>query len=156
MSYHTSYQLVRQPLSRFESHDFKPDRMAVITTLHRIASVALQRIMLMMNNTELCKIKRLDNVDQVLLFLSGQHDDNGLSGDRGDFYKRKLADQIHTTFAVEGVTHKNVQSIVEAAIVLERETRNVLGQSAKSRALAPTVDIDETILNILSRISDVF
>lgn len=143
-------------MSRFESFDFTPDRMSVITTLHRIASVAIQRIMLMMNNTEMCRIRRLENIDQALMFLSGQHDDNGLSGDRGDFYKRKLADQIHVQFAVEGVNHNNVLSIVEAAIVLERETRKALGQSAKSRAMAPSVDIDDTILNILSRIADVF
>lgn len=112
--------------------------------------------MLMMNNTEMCKIRRLENIDQALVFLAGKHDDEGLSGDRGDFYRRKLADQMHVMFAVEGVTHTNVQSVVEAAIVLERETRKVLADCAKSREEAPHVEIDETILDILARLADIF
>lgn len=130
--------------------------MSVITTLHRIASVAIERIMLMMNNTEMCKIRRLENIDQAVLFLTGKHDDEGKSGDRGDFYRRKLADQMHVTFAVEGVTHNNVLSVVEAARILEFETRKALGESAKTRDVAPNVEIDETILNILARLADVF
>ncbi|XP_060584549.1 uncharacterized protein LOC132740623 [Ruditapes philippinarum] len=156
MSYHTSYQLVRKPLSDSRSFDFNPDRMAVITTLHRIASVAIERVMLMMNNTEMCKIRRLDNIEQALIFLAGNHDDEGMSGDRGDFYRRKLADQMHVAFAVEGVTHYNVFSVVKAAIVLEQETRKALAESAKSRDVAPYVEIDETILDILARLADIF
>ena len=109
-----------------------------------------------MNNTEMCRIRRLENIDQALVFLAGNHDDEGKSGDRGDFYRRKLADQMHVTFAVEGVSHNNVQSVVEAAIVLERETRKALADSAKSREVAPSVDIDETILDILARLADIF
>ena len=104
----------------------------------------------------MCKIRRLQNINEALLFLSGKHDDVGLSGDRGDFYKRQLADQIHVTFGVEGVTHDNVVSVVEAAITLEKETRQALRNSAQSRYSAPVVDIDENILNILARIADVF
>lgn len=156
MSYQANYTLVRAPETRTESFEFKPDRMAVINTLNRIAQVAQERIMLMMNNTEMCKVRRMRNMADVLTFLNGQHDDQGMSGDRGDFYRRKLADQLHVTFAVEGVTHNNVVSVVEAAIILERETRRVLASSAQGRDIAPTVNIDDTILNILARIADLF
>ncbi|XP_052777164.1 uncharacterized protein LOC128214638 [Mya arenaria] len=156
MSYEMAYTLVRKPESRFRSFDFKQDRMSIITALNRIASVAMERIMLMLNNTELCTIRRLSNIREALMFLQGKFDDPKLPGDTGEFYRRKLADQIHVTFAVEGVTHDNVLSVVEAAIVLERETRRTLSTSAYSRETAPPVDIDETILNILTRIADVF
>lgn len=155
MSYHTSYQLVRQPESRFRSFDFKPDRMAVVTALNRIATVAIERIMLMMNNTQLCPLRRLSTIQEALFFLQGKYE-SSLPGDTGDFFRRKLADQLHVTFAVDGVTHDNILSIVEAAIILEQETRRVLASSAKSRDVAPKVDIDETIINILARIADVF
>lgn len=156
MSFHTNIQSNYQPHSYIYSSDFKPDRMAVISTLHRIASVAIERILLMMNNTEMCRIRRLRSIQEVLLFLNGNHADAGLPGDRGDFYRRKLADQMHVTFAIEGVTHNNVMAVVETAIVLENETRKVLEKNAKDRHVAPNVEIDETILNILSRISDIF
>ncbi|KAH3779489.1 uncharacterized protein LOC127842911 [Dreissena polymorpha] len=156
MSYHVNYQLVKQPESRFRSFDFKPDRMSVVTALNRIASVAQERILLMLNNTGMCAIRRLANIREALMYLEGKFDDPKLPGDTGEFYRRKLADQLHVTFAVEGVTHTNILSVVEAAIILERETRRALADSAKSRFVAPSVEIDETILEILARIADVF
>ena len=156
MSYHTGTELVRPPVSRFTSFDYKPDRMAVITSFNRIARVAMERVMLMLNNTEMCKKRRLTNIQDALVFLTGQHDDVGLCGDRGDFYRRQLADQIHVTFAIEGVCNNNVVPMVEAAILLEKQTQAILSNSANGRYEAPMINIDEDILNILARIADVF
>ena len=103
MSYHTSYKLVSKPESRFQSFDFTPDRMAVITALNRIATVAIERIMLMMNNSELVPIRRLSNIQEALMFLQGKYDSER-PGDTGDFFRRKLADQLHVTFAVDDNT----------------------------------------------------
>ena len=156
MSYHVKYDLIRSFPPPGVVPDMKPDRMAVITQLNRIALVACERIMLLLNNSEMTKKRRMESMSDVLTYLKGEHDDVGLCGDRGDFYRRKLAEQVHLSFAVEGVTHNNIMSVVEAAICLERETRQALQCSAISRASAPHVSIDETILNILSRIADVF
>ena len=156
MSYHPKYELLRSFPPVGPVPEMRADRMAVITQLNRIALVACERIMLMLNNAEMTKKRRMASMEDVLTYLKGEHDDVGLCGDRGDFYKRKLAEQLHLNFAVEGVTHNNIMSVVEAAIVLERETRQALQGSAISRVRAPHVSIDDTILNILSRIADVF
>ena len=111
--------------------------------------------MLMMNNTRLVKERRLTNMEQVLTYLTGMHDDVGLSGDRGDFYRRKLAEQIFTSFAVDGVDHNNVVVLVEAAIALESQTRKILEGSAMTRNSAPAINIDEQVLNVLSRIAEI-
>ena len=156
MSYRTKYDLLRSYPPMGPVPEMRTDRMAVITQLNRIATVACERIMLMMNNAEMTKKRRMTTMEDVLTYLNGERDDVGLCGDRGDFYRRKLAEQLHLSFAVEGVTYANIMSIVEAAIVLEQETRQALQGSAISRTRAPHVSIDETILNILSRIADVF
>lgn len=156
MSYHAKYDLIRSHPPPGPVPEMKPDRMAVITQLNRIALVACERIMLLLNNSEMTKKRRMESMADVLKYLKGEHDDVGLCGDRGDFYRRKLAEQIHLSFAVEGVTHNNIMSVVESAIVLERETRQALQCSALSRTRAPHVSIDETILNILCRMADVF
>lgn len=118
--------------------------------------VACERIILMMNNTGLVKERRLSSMNQVLTYLIGRHDDIGLSGDRGDLYRRKLAEQIFLAFAINGVDHNNVVVIVESAIQLEQETRRILMGSANTRFSAPGVRIDEQVLNILARIAEIF
>lgn len=118
--------------------------------------VACERIILMMNNTGLVKERRLSSMNQVLTYLIGRHDDVGLSGDRGDLYRRKLAEQIFLAFAINGVDHNNVVVIVESAIQLEQETRRILMGSANTRFSAPGVRIDEQVLNILARIAEIF
>ena len=100
-----------------------------------------------MNETLLVKERRLSSMDQVLKYLNGMHEDIGMSGDRGDFYKRKLAEQIFLKFGISGVNHTNVMVIVEAAIQM--------GQGGLSRD-APRIDIDETVLDILARLADMF
>ncbi|KAK3595290.1 hypothetical protein CHS0354_010900 [Potamilus streckersoni] len=156
MAQHVGYDLVRttEPMPR--QTRFKRDRMAPITTLNRIATVACERIVLMLNNTEIVKELRLKSMNDVLKYLNGQHDDLGLSGDRGDFYRRKLAEQMYLNFSIQGVDHTNVMSVVEAAILLERETRKTFGSSTQNRDWAPSVEIDETILDILTRIAGIF
>lgn len=108
-----------------------------------------------MNETLLVKERRLSSMDQVLKYLNGMHEDIGMSGDRGDFYKRKLAEQIFLKFGISGVNHTNVMVIVEAAIQLEQTTRQLMGQGGLSRD-APRIDIDETVLDILARLADMF
>ncbi|KAL3869814.1 hypothetical protein ACJMK2_042448 [Sinanodonta woodiana] len=156
MAQHVGYDLIRttEPMPR--QTRFKRDRMAPITTLNRIATVASERIILMLNNTEMVKDVRLKSMNDVLRYLNGQHDDVGLSGDRGDFYRRKLAEQMYLNFSIQGVDHTNVVSVVEAVIMLERETRNTFANSKQSRDWAPSVQIDETILDILTRIAGIF
>ncbi|XP_022318096.1 uncharacterized protein LOC111121221 [Crassostrea virginica] len=151
-----AYDLIRPAVSLYRETTPKIDMMAPVTTMNRIAQVACERIILMMNNTELVKERRLSSMDQVLSYLTGKHDDVGLSGDRGDLYRRKLAEQIFLAFAVDGIDHNNVTVIVESAILLERETRRILMGSANSRFSAPGVNIDEQVLNILARIAEIF
>jgi hypothetical protein len=49
-----------------------------------------------------------------------------MSGDRGDFYRRKLAEQIFLNFGISGVNHTNVMVLVESAINLEKTTHAVI------------------------------
>lgn len=92
---------------------------------------------------------------QVLTYLHGMHDDVGMSGDRGDFYRRKLAEQIFLKFGISGVNHTNVLALVEAAINLEKGTRQLMSEGGLTRD-APHIDIDETILDILARLADLY
>ena len=110
--------------------------------------------MLLMNNTQMVKNRRMTCMDDVMLFLSGNHDDVGLSGDRGDFYRRKMAEEIYTAFAVHGVTHGNVMTVIMGAIDLERETRMIIEEGGCDRSKAPPVNIDNTVLDILARIAN--
>ncbi|XP_048255897.1 uncharacterized protein LOC125382067 [Haliotis rufescens] len=131
-----------------------PDRMYPVSTLHRIALVSCERILLLMNNTRMLRHTRLSTMDDVLLYLNGMHDDVGLSGDRGDFYRRKLAEELYTTFSVHGVDYTNIDAVVAGAIDLERQTRFILAESGRRRDRAPPVHYDEQVLDILARIAD--
>ncbi|XP_060082687.1 uncharacterized protein LOC132561978 [Ylistrum balloti] len=155
MSYGVGYQLDRAPLG---THKTGPplDSMAPVRTMNRIAQVAIERIILMMNNTKLIKERRISTIQQVQTYLRGNHDDIGMSGDRGDFYRRKLAEQIYVNFNVSGVTHSNIEVIVETAIQLEKRTQALLAGCAFNTNAAPSVQIEDPILDILSKIADVF
>jgi hypothetical protein len=61
------------------------------------------------------------------------HEDVGMSGDRGDFYRRKLAEQIFLNFGISGVNHTNVMVLVESAINLEKTTRRLMSEGALTR-----------------------
>lgn len=110
----------------------------------------------MMNNTKLIKERRLSSIEQVQTYLRGNHDDVGMCGDRGDFYRRQLAEQIYLNFNVRGVSHSNIEAIVDTAIQLERRTRALLSGSAFNTQAAPSIQVDDPILDILSKIADVF
>lgn len=155
MSYGVGYQLDRAPRS---THQVGPplDSMAPVRTMNRIAQVAIERIILMMNNTKLIKERRLSSIEQVQTYLRGNHDDVGMCGDRGDFYRRQLAEQIYLNFNVRGVSHSNIEAIVDTAIQLERRTRAILSGSAFNTQAAPSIQVDDPILDILSKIADVF
>lgn len=90
------------------------------------------------------------------MYLQGNHADVGLSGDRGDLYRRKLAEQMYLNFRIQGVDHNNVMVVVAAALGLEKQTRGILSDGASNRDLAPPILIDDQVLNILARIADVF
>lgn len=128
----------------------------VATFLIAWLQVALEKIMLMMNNTNLIKERRITNMAQVQTYLRGCHDDVGMPGDRGDFYRRKLAEQIYIHFNVEGVTHTNIEVVVDTAIQLEKRTRQILSGCAFNTQSAPSIQLDDPILDILSKIADVF
>ena len=110
---------------------------------------------MLMNQTLLVKEHRLSSMHQVLKYLNGLHDDDGMSGDRGDFYRRKLAEQIFLKFGISGVNHTNVMVLVESVINLEKSTRNLMSEGGMTRD-APSIEIDETVLDILSRMADMF
>lgn len=133
--------------------------MGYLTSINGVClhfQVACQRILLMMNNTELLSIPRLSSIDEALMYLQGLHADVGLSGDRGDLYRRKLAEQMYLNFRIQGVNHNNVVQIVAAALDLEKQTRRILSDAASNRDVAPPILLDDQILNILAKIADVF
>ncbi|KAK6181470.1 hypothetical protein SNE40_009314 [Patella caerulea] len=131
------------------------DRMFPVSTLNRIAIVACERIMLMMNNTGMLLQPKIQNMQQVLAYLSGQHIDVGCCGDRGDFFRRKLAEELYLTYSVHGVTHNNIFEVVSGAILLEADTRLILSESTLRRDVAPPVKIDPQVLDILARIAGI-
>lgn len=156
MSYDINYQLVRPAGSNAGSQQTEHlmDRMTCVSTLNRIANVACEKIMLLMNNTRLLKHPRLSTMDEVLMYLHGEHDDLGLPGDRGDLWRRKLAEQVYLHYAVHGVDHTNVIQIVDAAILLRKTTSRILAENPNRQEAPPYVDISDTMLDILGRIAD--
>lgn len=133
----------------------KPDLAAPVSQLNRIALVAMERFILMMNNTLLLtKHHRLANIYEVVDYLLGNHDDVHCNGDRGDFYRRKLAEQIYLNFGVHNITHDNVFNLVRDTIQLESDTRFALAECGYSRNAAPPIEIDSQVLDVIARIAD--
>ncbi|KAK7100637.1 uncharacterized protein [Littorina saxatilis] len=133
----------------------KPDRAAPVSQLNRIALVASERFILMMNNTQLLtRNHRLASINEVVDYLLGNHDDFGMSGDRGDFYRRKLAEQIYTNFGIHNITHTNIMNLVYDTIKLEESTRLALAQCGIERTWAPPIQVDPQVLDVLARIAD--
>lgn len=123
---------------------------------HRfLFQLACERFLVLMNNTLLIKEHRLSSMNQLLKYLHGMHLDVGMSGDRGDFYRRKLAEQIFLNFGISGVNHTNVMALVESAINLEKTTQRLMSEGALTRD-APGVGIGETILDIVARLADMY
>lgn len=92
---------------------------------------------------------------QVVDYLLGNHDDIGCNGDRGDFYRRKLAEQIYVNFRVHYITHMNVLDLVYSIIKLEHDTRLALEKYGANRCSAPFIHIDSQVLDVLARIADI-
>eukprot|EP00745_Piridium_sociabile_P043111 TRINITY_DN87568_c0_g2_i1.p1 TRINITY_DN87568_c0_g2~~TRINITY_DN87568_c0_g2_i1.p1 ORF type:complete len:154 (-),score=37.75 TRINITY_DN87568_c0_g2_i1:77-538(-) len=146
------YDLLRESTPKY----YQPsvDRAAPVSLLNRIAIVAIERFILMMNNTLLLtRHHRLANIYQVVDYLLGNHDDC-VVGDRGDFYRRKLAEQIYLNFGVHYVTHQNVLNLVRDTIQLEADTRHVLSRCGVQRSTAPPIPVDDQVLDVLARIAD--
>lgn len=129
-----------------------PDTMSVITAFNRIAVTASERITLSMNQTEMYEHK-LSDIRTVLSLLKGDIEANQ-PGDTGDYFRRELANQLHLTYAIDGITHNNILPVVDSAIILEEATRRELNKSTQ-RTTAPSIEIDDTILDILTRIAGV-
>ncbi|GAB1602732.1 hypothetical protein Ahia01_000553200, partial [Argonauta hians] len=124
--------------------------MTRAAVLNRIATIAIQRLILMMNDTNmLIPPNSVKTVNDVIYYLKGKHIDIGLSGDRGDFYRRKLAEIIYLNFAIQGVDHINVLSIVNAAVHLEKVSRMIL----LGRMREQDIDISDRMFSVLSKIS---
>uniref|UniRef100_A0A0L8IBD5 Uncharacterized protein n=1 Tax=Octopus bimaculoides TaxID=37653 RepID=A0A0L8IBD5_OCTBM len=124
--------------------------MTRAAVLNRIATRVIQRLILMMNETHmLIPPNSVKNIHDVLLYLSGGHEDVGMSGDRGDFYRRKLAEQIYLNFAIQGIDHYNVIAVIKAAIDLEEISKLVMFGELSEENIA----IDDRMFSILARIS---
>nr|KAG5701175.1 hypothetical protein BaRGS_023284 [Batillaria attramentaria] len=152
----TGYELLRASTPRtFKYYEAKPDRAAPLSILNRIALVACERFILLMNNTVLLtKHHRLANMQQVVDYLLGNHDDIGCNGDRGDFYRRKLAEQIYINFGIHNITHQNVLNLVRDTLQLEEDTRQALAIYGSERSAAPYIRVDDQVLDVLARIAD--
>lgn len=126
--------------------------MSRVAVLNRIATRAIQQIILMMNNTRLLnKPNAVVYIDDVFVYLTGNHHDVGLSGDRGDFYRRKLAEQIFLNCAIQGIDHCNVVTVVRAAADLENASRLALAGELPH----DSVEIDYVMLDILRKIAGI-
>ncbi|KAK0062909.1 hypothetical protein Bpfe_007629 [Biomphalaria pfeifferi] len=156
-SMNIGYELLRNSTpQQKECLDFVPDRMMPVSTMHRMALKAQENIILMMNNTHmLTRHHRLASMNDVLIYLTGNHEDQGLPGDRGDFYRRKLAEQIYLHYAVQNIDHTNVLILVEGLIRLEKDCRQVLAALACHRAEAPPINVDGQILDVIGRLAEV-
>lgn len=87
-------------------------------------------------------------------YLLGNHVDINCNGDRGDFYRRKLAEQLYVNFGIHYITHDNVFTLVTEAIQLEVDTRHALASCGSMRKTAPPIYVDPQVLDILARIAD--
>lgn len=124
--------------------------MTRAAVLNRIATRVIQRLILMMNDTHmLIPPNSVKTIHDVLLYLSGGHEDVCMPGDRGDFYRRKLAEQIYLNFAIQGIDHYNVITIIKAAIHLEEDSKSVMFGELPDDYIA----IDDRMFSILARIS---
>ncbi|CAL1529839.1 unnamed protein product [Lymnaea stagnalis] len=139
-----------------ECLDFTPDRMMPVSTMHRMALKAQENIILLMNNTRmLTRHHRLASMNDVLVYLTGNHEDQGMPGDRGDFYRRKLAEQLYLHYAIQNIDHTNVLTLVEGLLRLEQDCRKILSSLACHRSEAPPINVDGQILNVIARLANI-
>ncbi|CAG5130688.1 unnamed protein product [Candidula unifasciata] len=159
-SMNIGYELLRNSSNQkpqAPSLNFTPDRMMPVSTMHRMALKASEKIMLLMNNTQLLtRHHRLANMNDVLVYLTGNHEDQGMPGDRGDFYRRKLAEQLYLHYAIQNIDHTNVLIFVEGLVRLEHDCRHILSQLGCRRSEAPPVNIDGQTLDIIGRLADLY
>jgi len=133
-----------------------PDRMISAQIMHRISIKATEKIILLMNNTTmLTRHHRLSSINEALIYLTGHHEDEGMPGDRGDFYRRKLAEQIYLHFHIHNIDHTNIMNFMESLIRLECESRQVLSVYGHQRTEAPPICVDSQVLDIIARLADI-
>jgi len=127
-----------------------------VATMHRMALKASQKLILLMNNTTLLtRHHRLTSMNEILVYLTGHAEDEGMPGDRGDFYRRKLAEQLYHHFNIYNVDHTNVLDFVCAVVRLEHETRNALTRCPRMPDAAPHINVDDQVLDMVGRLSNV-
>uniref|UniRef100_A0A0B6ZZE4 Uncharacterized protein n=1 Tax=Arion vulgaris TaxID=1028688 RepID=A0A0B6ZZE4_9EUPU len=96
------YEILQNSTPKQQALSFIPDRMMPVSTMHRMALKASEKIILLMNNTNmLTRHYRLTSMNDVLIYLTGNHEDQGMPGDRGDFYRRKLAEQMFIHYSIQ-------------------------------------------------------
>lgn len=159
MAMNVEYQLLRNstPQRNSECIRFTPDRMMPVTTMHRMALKASEQVILLMNNTRmLTRHHRLTCMNDVLIYLTGNHEDQGLPGDRGDFYRRKLAEQLYIHYSIENVDHTNILNLMEGILHLEQDCRMTLARCGTERNVAPPISVDCQILDIIGRLADFY
>ncbi|GFR89799.1 hypothetical protein ElyMa_006134400 [Elysia marginata] len=159
MAMNVEYQLLRNstPHRNTECIRFSPDHMMPVTTMHRMAVKACEKIILLMNNTRmLTRHHRLSCMNDVLIYLTGNHEDQGLPGNRGDFYRRKLAEQIYVHYSIENVDHTNILTLMEGILMLEQECRMTLASCGTRRDQAPPINVDCQILDIIGRLAGLY
>ncbi|XP_005111200.1 uncharacterized protein LOC101845736 [Aplysia californica] len=157
-TFNLGYELLRSstPHSRSDCVSVASDRMMPVSTMHRMALKACEKVILLMNNTRmLTRHHRLASMNDVLVYLTGHHEDEGLPGDRGDFYRRKLAEQLYVHYSLQNVDHSNVLSFVDGLLRLERDCRFVLSERGCRRSEAPPINVDGQILDMIGRLADV-
>ncbi|GFN95029.1 hypothetical protein PoB_002153500 [Plakobranchus ocellatus] len=159
MALNVGFELLRNstPQTKLECTSFTPDRMMPVSTMHRMALKACEKIILLMNNTRmLTRHHRLHCMNDVLVYLTGNHEDQGMPGDRGDYYRRKLAEQIYIHFSIQNVDHTNVLALVDGLLRLEHDCRMTLANCGAKRDQAPPINVDSQILNIIGRLADIY
>ncbi|RUS80328.1 hypothetical protein EGW08_011897 [Elysia chlorotica] len=159
MAQNVECQLLRNstPQRNTECIRFSPDRMMPVTTLHRMAMKACEKIILLMNNTRmLTRHHRLSCMNDILIYLTGNHEDQGMPGDRGDFYCRKLAEQLYIHYSIQNVDHNNIFFLMDGIMRLEQECRMTLAHCGTQRDQAPPIHVDGQILDIIGRLADLY
>lgn len=78
-----------------------------------------------------------------------------MPGDRGDFYRRKLAEQIYLHYSIQNIDHINILALIEGLLRLEHDCRAILSAQACQRSTAPPVNVDGQILSVIGRLAEI-
>ena len=94
-------------------------------------------------------------IDYHMSVTQGHHEDEGMPGDRGDFNRRMLSEQIHHHFHIYNLDHTNILQFIDGLICLEKDCRMILSRLGGEKLNVPPVRVDDQILDIVGRLADV-